>query len=307
MKSTAQPHGHAVLTYSPFNRAARRLLKVRSIACTLASLGHIPIEEGDDLPAGAGRIGAEGGGAGPTCDALPDRPLDGVGIVGVCGHIGEGATSADRRGLLIAVEEGHGLPTGAGRIRAEGGDRGAGGDPVGYRPKHRVIVITAGLDIREGDAAAHFEGTGGPPQEGHDLPAGAGGLRGEGGGAGARCDAVLHRLGHGVRVVGIGGDIGKGGNIGSRGLVANDILGEVPGGEDHGFRAEVVHGFAGSDIAAVVQEPDHHTGGVLSFGQLIGQRNGDHAAVKVCDGFAAALDGQVEYGGVAYRRLLAAV
>ena len=76
-----------MLTYSPFNRAARRLLKVRSIACTLASLGHIPIEEGDDLPAGAGRIGAEGGGAGPTCDALPDRPLDGAGIVGVCPQV----------------------------------------------------------------------------------------------------------------------------------------------------------------------------------------------------------------------------
>ena len=118
-----------------------------------------------------------------------------------------------------------------------------------------------------------------PEHKGHDLAPGADGVGTEGGGRGTGGDVVLGSPLHGVGIEGILVHIREG--LGR--FIADGILGEVPDGKDHSPGAGVVHGFAVGDVAVIVQEPDHHTDGVLIHGQVVGQGHSSDDFLKVGD------------------------
>ena len=107
-------------------------------------------QEGDDLGAGAGHIGAERGVAGSLGDAVFYRPQHRVVIIAAHGDIGEGHGAGLRGGASSNTpQEGHGLCAGADAIRGEMGIIGSLGDAVFHCPIHRVLIIAAGGNIHK--------------------------------------------------------------------------------------------------------------------------------------------------------------
>ena len=162
------------------------------------------IHKGHNLRTRAVHIRAERGVAGAHGNALRHGPCHGGGIVGIRRNICKAAV-ADRRGTRRAVEECHGLRTGADSIRGKGGCAGAAGDTLLHGPQNRVVVVTTGLDIRKRIAAGGLGSARLPPEECHHLRTGAGNIRAKGGGAGAVGNALGHGPLHSVGIVGIGG------------------------------------------------------------------------------------------------------
>ncbi len=94
---------------------------------------------------------------------------------------------------MAAIEECHGLSTGDSIGGAERVRSGARGNAVLDGPQHGVIVIGAGLNIRERVAAGRrLRRTGRAPEEGHGLRTGTGVIGAERIRAGARSDTLLH-------------------------------------------------------------------------------------------------------------------
>ena len=88
------------------------------------------------------------------------------------------------RSLFAAPEEGDDLGTGADRSGGERRGAGAGGDALLAGPQDGLVVarVRDGVDITERVAGGgRLRAAGGAPQERHDLGAGAGLVRGEGG------------------------------------------------------------------------------------------------------------------------------
>ena len=158
---------------------------------------------------GAGEVGGED----PLAGALGDAPVYGpghrVGVGCSSGHVVK-AGICFHLGTLVGVPQElhrHGPGTGV-----------TGGKGIAVRhallrgPLAGLVVVAVGIgDIGKGGAGGLWlRRAVKPPQEGDDLPPGAGLLRGEGGGAGARGDADLGRPEGGGVVVGVLGHVGEG-------------------------------------------------------------------------------------------------
>lgn len=159
----------------------------------LSLLPEGPPQEGDDLATGAGVIGREGGVAGSLGDTLLQRPVHRVGA-----DVREvGGRSLGAAGLF--PHELHRHLTGAGVVGAK---LISAGHALLSSPGHSLLIVSARIDVRKGASALGFRGTGGPPQEGDDLGTGAGVIGAERRVRGAVGDALFHRPGNGVPVIG---------------------------------------------------------------------------------------------------------
>ena len=171
-----------------------------------------PVEEGDDLPAGAGGGGGEGVHVGAFDNAVGMAPGHRVGVVLIRRHIGEVAGAASGGRACAAPEEGDGFGAGHGALGIEVGGVNASGDALLIGPEHRVIVIVAAAHIRKRVGARSLGGACAPPDERNHLGAGAAGVRGEGGVAGAVGDALADGPVHGVVIVGVAAHIRESGS-----------------------------------------------------------------------------------------------
>ena len=173
-------------------------------------LTQAAIQECYDLGAGAGGIGAEGGGGSTGGNTVLHSPQHCAVVVGTSRHIGEGIHTVSSGRFLATPQEGNNLGAGAGGVGAEGGVCGALGDALLHGPQHRVVIVSIRLHIGEGvHTALGSRGPGGPPQEGDSLGAGAGVVGSEGGGGGTGGDTLAYGPDHGVGVVGIAGHISE--------------------------------------------------------------------------------------------------
>ncbi len=155
---------------------------------------HIAVQEGHDLAAGAGSVGAEDRFSGARGDSFFNSPQDCVIVVFALGNILEGVCGGCRRRTAAGtVQEGHNLRTGAACVGAEGGAAGAGGHALFHCPKNCLIIIFAFLHVLEGIYAAARLGTSGSTvQEGYNLRTGTACVGAEGGAAGAGGHALFH-------------------------------------------------------------------------------------------------------------------
>ena len=200
-------------------------------------LFHIPIEEGDDLGAGAVVIRTEQAIADPAGDALVRRPCDRVGIVSADLYIAECISSADRRAARRTVQEGDDLSAGAGSVGAELTAARAAGDAVLNGPGHRFGIVGIRGDIGKAVHALGGGRSGSPPQEGDRLGAGTDAVGGEGGGAGAAGDALVHGPDHGVLIVGACGHVDEGILAGGGRSLERGLHGDLAGGHGEGILA----------------------------------------------------------------------
>ena len=98
-------------------------------------------QERDDLGAGAGHVGAERGVAGALGDAILHRPQHSVVIIAAHRDVGEGHGVGFGFGTAsCSPQEGHGLRSGAGSVRAEGRCGGAFSDAVVNSPLNGISV-----------------------------------------------------------------------------------------------------------------------------------------------------------------------
>ena len=124
--------------------------KAAGLRCLGLAL-HTP-QEGDDLAAGAGIIGAERVGARAVGDTLFHRPEDRLGIPAVERDVLEGALGRLRLGAACsAPQERDGLSTGADLVRAEGGQGRAVGDLVQDRPVDGRVAPSLGAAVNVGE------------------------------------------------------------------------------------------------------------------------------------------------------------
>ena len=108
-------------------------------------------QEGDDLRAGAGGVGAEHGVAGALGDALLHGPQHRVIVVAASLHVGKGHGAGLGSGAAgSAPQEGDGLRAGAGGVGAEHGVAGALGDALLHGPDHGVLIVVASGNVDEG-------------------------------------------------------------------------------------------------------------------------------------------------------------
>ena len=146
--------------------------KVSRCLCGESVLGAI--EERNDLSAGAAIVGAERVGGRTVGHAALHCPCHSIGTESVSRHIGE---TVHRGGCFTqrTVQQRHTLSTGAGIVDTKRTVREAVGNAVLNSPCNSVVAVAAGEHVA-GDLgrALGRGGTGGPPQEGHDLATGAG-------------------------------------------------------------------------------------------------------------------------------------
>lgn len=162
----------------------------------------VTIEERHDLGSRAVVAGAEQAAADAAGDAVLGGPCHRVGVIGVGRHIAKLGGAADRRAARRAVQEGHALCAGAGDVDTEDTIGQTVGDAVFQCPDHRITAIAAGEHIGRSLSRALGGGrTGGPPQEGDDLTAGAGIIGTEQTLSLTVGDAALHGPFHGIVVV----------------------------------------------------------------------------------------------------------
>ena len=111
------------------------------------------IEEGDDLGAGAFRIGREGVRPCAPCDTLFHCPQHGLEIPCVVGNVVKGIDGGSGFGLaLCRPQEGDYLRTGTGVVGAEPGGADAAGDALFHRPDDGIGKPVAVRHIGEGGA-----------------------------------------------------------------------------------------------------------------------------------------------------------
>ena len=116
-------------------------------------------QEGDDLRAGAGGVGAEHGVAGALGDAVLHSPQNRRLVVAASLHIGKGHGAGLGGGAAGSTpQEGDGLRTGADAIGVEGGGAGAGGDALVHGPDHGVLIVGACGHVGEGILAGRLLG-----------------------------------------------------------------------------------------------------------------------------------------------------
>ena len=136
-------------------------------------------EEGHDLRSGAICVGAECRVGGSLGDVLLDCPQNCVGIVGIGGNIRERIATARHGGLLITPEETHSLRSRTDGIRREHSIARTGRDPVLDCPGNRLRIVGTCRYIRETADILGLRTALSTPQEGDDLRAGSGLVRGE--------------------------------------------------------------------------------------------------------------------------------
>ena len=185
------------------------VLSLLSVFPLLALIG--PIEERNDLGAGAACVGAEGGSGRAVGHAVLHGPGHCLSAESVGGHVGE-AVHRSGSGAHRTVQEGHALAASAGAVDAEGAVSQTIGDAVFQRPSHRVIAVAAGEHVGGNRGRALGSGrTGRTPQEGHDLATGAGIVGAEQAVGLAVGDALLHSPFHCLGIVCVGGNVREGG------------------------------------------------------------------------------------------------
>ena len=134
---------------------------------------------------------------------------------------------ASELNMLLTVrpeEERYGLSTGAGGVRTEQAVACTVGDAVFNGPRHRLGVVAACGNIRKADRALRFGRTGGTPQEGDDLGAGAVQVGTEGGVRSALGDLALEHPLHCADIVGVVCHVRKGIHPGE-GRLHRDLVG----------------------------------------------------------------------------------
>ena len=151
------------------------------------------VQEGDDLRAVADGGDAEGVGIDAGGDALLHGPCHGGGVEFTGLHIGKADRRMGFRASLAAPQEGDDL----GPVAGGGGTKvcavNTGGDAILHGPQDGLVVEVAHAHIAEGVAVGGgLGGTGGTPQEGHDLGPVAGSQGTEVGFIHAGGDALLH-------------------------------------------------------------------------------------------------------------------
>src|SRR5699024_10155540 len=167
-------------------------------------------KEGYNLGASTVGIWAEGDGTGTGGNVFAGRPSHGRCIVSVRRHIHEAAAGGRRRRPGVAPQEGDSLAAGYHSIRTEGSSAGAGCNVLLHGPEHGLIVVGSRIHIGEGSTALYgFGGTSGPPEEGHHLCAGAGGVRAECRSGGSAGDSMLHRPLNRIRIPGVSRNVSK--------------------------------------------------------------------------------------------------
>ena len=108
------------------------------------------VQERHDLAARAGRVGREQRVAHAGGDLVLDGPQDGLIVVAVRLHVGEGHLACGRLGAAGgAPQERDGLRAGAGVVGGEGRLGLTGGDLLIHGPVHSVHIVGAFLDIGE--------------------------------------------------------------------------------------------------------------------------------------------------------------
>ena len=155
-----------------YRRLSQRKNKQRINQDSLLVTGAV--QEGHDLAARAGLVGAEQSAADTAGDAVLLRPRDSRGVVSVSRHIGEGSVAAHGRAAGGAIQEGDSLSARAGGIGAELAVAGAAGDAVFNGPGDCLGVVSVSGNIGEVARALGSGRTGRTPQEGDDLRTGAG-------------------------------------------------------------------------------------------------------------------------------------
>ena len=116
-----------------------------------------------------------------------------------------------------AIQERHDLGPGAVIVGGEGGGGGSDRDPLLQGPQDGLVIIRIALYICERITGRCGLGrAGSTPQECDGLGAGAACIGRECGLGGALCDTIAYRPSHRVRIVGIGGNIGKGYDVTQR-------------------------------------------------------------------------------------------
>ena len=185
-----------------------------------------PVQEGDDLGAGAGCADTEGAVAHAGGDAVLNGPGHG-GIVPCAGlDIGEADGGGGGRLAGCCVQEGHDLLAGALGIGIKVGSIRTGGNAILGSPQHCLVEVIGLGHVHEGIAGGDRLGlTGSCVQEGHRLGAGDIHVGAEGGGGGAGGEAVLDRPQDIVDVPAVLGNVHKGV---VPGCIAADTAGALP-------------------------------------------------------------------------------
>ena len=252
-------------------------------------------EEGHDLRSGAIRVGAECRAGGSLGDVLLDRPQDCACIVGGGLHISKGIGCTRCRGLLRTPQERDDLGTGAGHVGAERGVAGAHGDAVFYRPQHSVVIVAAHGNVgKRHGARSRRRASGGTPQEGHGLRAGADTVRVEAICADTGGDAVLHCPIHGVLIIAAGGNIHKHAGLGvAVGLHKDDLDGMgssdiLKGVGLHRADALAVDLDVGDSIALIRGDGEGLIS-ALTDADIAGGRNGAASPGSCLDGVVAVI------------------
>ena len=207
------------------------------------------------------------------------------------------------------MQECYTLPTGAGIVDSEGTIRHAVGNAVLQRPCHSVIAVATGNHICGNRSRALGRGrTGGTPQERDNLPTGARIVGTEEAIGLTVGDAPVHGPFHSLGIVGIGGNIRKGGHLGFHELSGNSDFGCRHGegvlaialvDQLHSIAAGVLHGNGVQLVALVRGDGDGHA---VALGGVLG-RNGHIAVLRAGDGHGVTAAGRAGGGTAAGRPL----
>ena len=110
---------------------------------------HIPIQEGDDLPTGAGIIGGECRISGPTGHPAGYRPLDSFFVIRARGHVSKGCPRTGRL-ILGTPNESDRLGPVAGFPWGEVAAICSRGNALLAGPQHSIIEVITGLYVLKG-------------------------------------------------------------------------------------------------------------------------------------------------------------
>ena len=151
-------------------------------------------EECHDLGAGTGFVRGEVRRVDTAGDAALHGPEHSVLVPGALADVLEAHCAVLRAAAAVHTpEHRHDRGAGDGLVRGEGGLGNALRDAGLRGPAHRVIEVLVRGDVGEGDLLLlRFGAAGKPPEEGHDLGAGAAAVRGEEGARRAGGDPELH-------------------------------------------------------------------------------------------------------------------
>ena len=108
-------------------------------------------QEGDDLRAGAGGVGAEHGVAGALGDAVLHSPQDSIMVVAASRNVGKGHNlGLGGRRTGSAPQEGDSLRAGAVAARVEGRGARAAGNALAHSPDNSILIVGACGHVDEG-------------------------------------------------------------------------------------------------------------------------------------------------------------